>query len=158
MEFRNTKLDDAIAFLRAKSKELDPDGKGVNFVVKKGVETEAEISLRLSNVPLDDAVRYIVELAQAAYSVEDQTIVIHPKSAGAPAPAGDLFTEVFRVGFGGRKALTGAKTAQEVLAEAGVEFPEGASAIFNQGNLQLIMRNTRENLDGAKKWLSTVDR
>ncbi len=99
--------------------EADPAKKGMNIVLDAGVAgtsasapagnpfgsvTESSsttgngvadtlITLRLSNVPLGEALRYTTSLAQLKYKVEPHAIVILPLSQ----PDADLFTNVYRV-------------------------------------------------------------
>jgi beta-lactamase regulating signal transducer with metallopeptidase domain len=97
-EFRDATLQECVAFLVAKSKELDPAGEGVNIVLK-GVDKigDAKITLRLINVPLPEALRYVTSLAGCEMIKDGLSYIIQPlgsaageapgKSANAPAPA-----------------------------------------------------------------------
>ena len=88
LELNKTPLGDAIAFLRQRSVELDgsdnPKSRGVNFVLVGYDENKKipRITLKLSNVPLRDAVRYITDLAQRDYSIEAGAIVISGQRQG----------------------------------------------------------------------------
>lgn len=126
------------------------------------------ISLKLSNVPLMEALRYTTELARLKYKVEPHAVVVIPITELSD----DLYTQIFRVppsfrtqggGGGGGGAsddpfaglddsgpsssLQAKKSAREILEEAGVNFPPGSSAIYNESNSQLIVRNTQTQLD-----------
>jgi len=88
LELNDTPLGDAVAFLRQRSVELDGSGepgkRGVNFVLqgydeKKKIPT---ITLKLTNVPLRDAVRYITDLAQRDFTVEADAVVISGQRKG----------------------------------------------------------------------------
>lgn len=96
VEFSDTKLIDAMAFLESESVRLDEEGQGVkiafdDFLLKRkaqskgddpfgfgrlegekdfweGIET-VPITLRLANVPLVEALRYTTSLAQLKYRV-----------------------------------------------------------------------------------------
>ncbi len=68
-------LDDAIEDLRAKSSEFDlkePDAKkrGINIVIRKHKRTNNPITLRLKNIPLREALRYVTKLSEVQMKVE----------------------------------------------------------------------------------------
>jgi len=50
------------------------------------------------------------------------------------------------------------RTAREILEEAGISFPEGAS-VFQGGPVsQIVVRNTQENLDKVEKYVEWLER
>lgn len=44
-------------------------------------------------------------------------------------------------------------TAQEILTAEGIDFPRGASAVFNAATSMLIVRNTQASLAAVEAWL-----
>ncbi len=83
IEFSDTPLSDAMRYFQQRSIELDPEKEGIVILDarKKGAGfSEARVTLRLSNVPLEEAIRYTTSLAQTNYSVKDGAIVVGPKS------------------------------------------------------------------------------
>ena len=102
------KLDIAavIQFLQEKSKELDPDHEGVNFVLRLTTETappaetapgaapaapaapgapvpdahpiRREVSITLENVPLANVLQYIVQQTNLQFTVEDYAVYLRP--------------------------------------------------------------------------------
>lgn len=98
IEFREATLAEALDFLRAKAKELDPDKSGVNIVLTPGIDTvrlgntdmrpaDARITMSLTNVPLDDAVRYVTGLAGLKLRVEPNALVLEAPPATASGDA-----------------------------------------------------------------------
>ncbi len=85
VEFRDATLTECIDFMRIKSRELDPDKKGVNIIVKPGGDASARITLSLKNVPLSEALRYCAELANHKLTSDAQSYFLTPVSAEAPA-------------------------------------------------------------------------
>ena len=82
-DFEGTSLEEAIDFLRLRAAELDtnesdPEKKGFNIVVKmpEGKPMPLINSLRLRNVPLGVALKYICDLAAVRYEVNEFAIVI----------------------------------------------------------------------------------
>jgi|GEM_PF-3173113 len=83
LDFEGTSLEEAIDFLRLRAAELDtnesdPEKKGFNIVVKmpEGKPMPLINSLRLRNVPLGVALKYICDLAAVRYEVNEFAIVI----------------------------------------------------------------------------------
>ncbi len=86
LQFQGASIDEAIEFLRIKSKdfdtvEKDPTKRGVNLILRTGpTPSTAQISLDLKDVPMTEALRYITELAGMKYKVEPFAVVVVPLS------------------------------------------------------------------------------
>lgn len=77
MEFREASLTDVIEFLQVRSMELDPEKEGVNFRLSLNPkQISAKISLNLTNVPLNQAVRYVAELAELRVRYEGDGVLL----------------------------------------------------------------------------------
>ncbi|MCB1233767.1 MAG: type II and III secretion system protein [Verrucomicrobiae bacterium] len=130
------------------------------------------ITLKLNNVPLVEALRYTLSLAQLKYKVEPHAVVVLPLSA----PDKDLFTNSYVVpptflssggggaGDGGGGAAPAdpfaapvaagnagppnvRRTAKEVLESYGVVFGPGSSATYQPASSQLIVRQTQDQME-----------
>lgn len=171
IQFDQATVDEAITFLRIKSRQLDdlepdPERKGINFILKTPSDAAGNITLSLTNVPLIVALKAITDLAGLRYRVEPFAVVVVPLTD----EGSELYTRVFQVrpdflslGGGGTaeapsddpfaedsapaSGLGTKMTATEILTAAGVTFPDGASAFFNPVTSQLIVRNTANALD-----------
>ena len=172
IQFDQATVDEAITFLRIKSRQLDdlepdPERKGINFILKTSPDAAANITLSLTNVPLIVALKAITDLAGLRHRVEPFAVVIVPLTD----EGSELYTRVFQVrpdflSLGGGGAAPDAvdddpfaedsgpssglgtkMTATEILTAAGVTFVDGASAFFNPVTSQLIVRNTANALD-----------
>lgn len=75
-----------------------------------------------------------------------------PPNATLAVDDGRMHTRVFRVppSFGGEM------TAKAFLSTQGITFPAGASAVFNKMSSQLIVRNTRTNLDKVERMVEAA--
>lgn len=62
VELQDVKLAQALALIRNKSIEADPAKQGV-IILLNNVPDQVKFSLSLRNVPVDDALRYVAELA-----------------------------------------------------------------------------------------------
>ena len=93
--FDNVTIEQATNFLYTESKRLDePTHKGVSFIIQPDASSAAKsISLTLNNVPIDEALRYICQLANVKYKIQDYAISIVPFSASTE----DLISRVFIV-------------------------------------------------------------
>lgn len=170
-------LDEALDFLRLKAAEndtveLDAARKGVNFTVNLGApDSEAakriralRFDLRLSQVPLSKALRYLTDITQTEYKTDEFSVLITPLGFSSD----ELVVRSYRVppdfltslnsaaGAGGEKAaadpfaeapekgglLTARLSAQESLAKQGVPFPQGASAHYSPATNTLRIVNT----------------
>jgi len=179
VQFVDATIEEAVEFLRFKSTELDttttdPARKGVNILINAaGMDPAAtpRITLDLRQVPLEEALRYVTELAGMRYKVEAYAVMVVPASStatdemfvrtftsvppdflsggggGGGGGAVDLDPFAPQPGGGGGGGLAATPTAQEVLTGVGVTFPPGSSATFNRSTAQLIVRNTQPNLD-----------
>ncbi|MCP4847696.1 MAG: type II and III secretion system protein [Verrucomicrobiaceae bacterium] len=180
--FDEATVDEAIEYLRQKSKEYDPfetdeAQKGVNIVRRQNAAgpdgaapaEDQTITLRLTNVPLAEALRYVAEGGGMKYKIEPYTVVVVPLWQGT----NDLYTRTFRVppdflssavgdgggggdvvddpfatgGDGGGTSLKPRQSAKEILMSHGITFPEGASAFFNPRTSTLVARNTQNNME-----------
>ena len=153
--------------------EFGEDGAAASSVANK------RITLNLNDVPLEEALKYVTDLGGLRYRVEPFAVVVVP----ADDTGLELITRVFRVpptftsgGGGGDdgadeaadpfadpEANTGntliqTRNAKEILSEAGVTFPEGASAFFDRATSRLILRNTPNNIDLASQYVETIRR
>ena len=104
IDFNEATLVEAVEFLRRASTQHEKSEtaqKGVNIVIRsggaageKGIEKEQTITMRLTNVPLEIALKYATELAGCRFVVDQHSVVIVP----AWAASKQLITRSFRVG------------------------------------------------------------
>jgi general secretion pathway protein D len=201
IDFEDTSVEEAVDFLRTRSRELDttttnPADKGINFVVRKpqagaaaaaadssGLDAAAGAlaapsdpgalrvrELRLTNVPVATALKYICDSTKLKYKVDDFAVTLVPASddgedivtrsfqvppdfldalndggGGAAETSSDPFATAPEAG--GVSGLKPRGNVQDLLKTKGVPFPEKASANFIAANSTLVVRNTPTNLD-----------
>ncbi len=207
IDFEDTSVEEAVDFLRQRSRELDvatsdPTRKGINFVIRKpkggagadaGVEANAGATLgggggepgalrikelRLRNVPLAEALKYICEATKLKYKVDDFAVTLVPLSETVE----DLFTRTFDVppnfiqllgaseeggagaapadpfggggAEGGGSALGTKPKIGDVLKQKGVTDVAGSSATLTGS--KLVVRNTPTNLDQIETLVDSV--
>ena len=159
---------------------FDEGGAAGGFAGGGGVE-DTQITLKLSNVPLVEALKYTLSLAQLKYKVEPNAVVVLPLSAsdtdlytnvyvvpptflssggggggggGGGAPA-DPFSEPAGGGGGGAAAAV-RRSAKEVLEGYGVVFGPGATATFNPNSSQLIVKQTQDQMELVEAVIDTL--
>ncbi|WP_395738215.1 autotransporter-associated beta strand repeat-containing protein [Prosthecobacter sp.] len=181
VNFNKATVEEALEYLRVKSRDLDHSSsgvKGVNIILRTGdAPTNAEISLDLKDIPMSEALRYVTELAQMKYKVEANAVMVTPIGEGTP----ELLTRSFPVPpdfltqitpssqgvllpadpFAPTPPGAGQSPLQRTTARSGLEaigitFPEGAAASYNPANSQLVVRNTQANLDLVEAYVSTI--
>ncbi|MCE0521427.1 MAG: hypothetical protein LV480_00775 [Methylacidiphilales bacterium] len=94
LNFTNATIEEATNYLSIESKRLDPEHKGINFVIQPAASTSAKpVTLTLNNVPLGEALRYVCQLANVKFKVQEYAISIVPFSANTD----DLISRTFIV-------------------------------------------------------------
>jgi general secretion pathway protein D len=182
--FAGASIEEAVEFLRMKSRDLDeserdPARKGVNIILKAGeTPSTAAITLDLKDVPMEEALRYVTELAGMKFKVEPHAVLVVPVTestteqytrvykvppdftsidggaSAAPAAPADPFAPAG--GAAATSTLATRKGAKDILMGQGIPFPDGASAVFNPVTSQLIVKNTAPNLDLVETFVDSL--
>ena len=166
IEFRDASIREAIDFIKQQAARLDvtepdPERRGINIVLlldpqAQEVASQARITLNLTNAPLGEVLRFVVDAAGLKLKLEPFAVAVVPMDA----PTDVLLTKEYKVppsfvtsipggdggGAGAREALTSRAGARQLLEGSGVTFPEGAFAQFIPTSSTLIVRNTPANL------------
>jgi general secretion pathway protein D len=207
IDFEDTTVEEAIDFLRMRSAELDtleldPTRKGVNFVVRRprtapvaapdaGLEPGEDAAiptasdpgslrvreLRVRNVPLAVALKYICDQTKLRFKVDDFAVTLVPQTESGE----DIFTRTFTVppdfsaalgsddggakaeadpfaepaaGGGGAK-LTARKPIIELLKSSGITFGDGTSATLSNSGV-LLVTNTPTELDKVEQLVQAI--
>lgn len=83
LDLKNTPFREVLAFLQQRSMELDPEKdpakKGINIVLEDGELANVEVTLRLKNLSLGDALYFCCAKAGLEYAVEPGAVVISQK-------------------------------------------------------------------------------
>ena len=198
IDFEDTTVEEAIDFLRLRAAELDtleldPAKKGINFVIRRprttavggaasGLDAAAGDALlgggdpgalridelRLKNVPLAVALKFITDATKLRYKVDDFAVTLVPQTETGE----DLFTRTFRVppdfasmlnaggdsttaatddpfadtGGSGAGTLVARPPIIDLLRQSGITFGEGSSATLGASG-SLLITNTPSELD-----------
>jgi general secretion pathway protein D len=169
VDFGGATLDEVAELLRVRSRDLDPQGTGINFILNVPPEArDKPISLNLRDVPMEEVLRYVSEMSGVSYKVDDHAVTfvsisersgsIISRSFRVPpdfiqnAPAGDAGAAAPADPFGAQAPAAGGLVirrmgAKEFLEVRGVTFPDGTSANFNSTTSTLTVRNTVANME-----------
>jgi len=177
LDFNNATIEEATNFLSIESKRLDPDKRGVNFIIQPEASTTAKpVSITLNNVPLGEALRYVCQLANVKFKVQDyaisivpfsqstddlisRTFIVQPNFVAPPAATGAI--ESATAALTGSRPIattpdtTGAAaspestgdTVRDALIAKGVKFPPGASAVYTPTTGQLTVVDTADQME-----------
>jgi len=141
-----------------------------------GASNVPAITLNLRRINLLDAIKYITEVADLRYRLEDNVVIITP----ANVVSGRVVTRMYPVqpsildvivertevedsersgDFVGMGTQTSIKRSdvKDFFERAGVPFPVGTSITYNQSISQLIVANTAENLETFERILSRLN-
>jgi general secretion pathway protein D len=207
IDFEDTTVEEAIDFLRLRAAELDtteldPSRKGVNFVIRRPRTAPTAVAdpgaaaadalplvvtdpgalrvreLRIRNVPLAVALKYICDQTKLRYKVDDFAVTLVPQTEGGE----DIFTRTFRVPpdfqtaldsggadtgaaagadpfaeapRGGPATLTARKPILELLKASGINFGDGSSATLSNSGV-LLVTNTPTELDKLEQLVQTI--
>ena len=205
ISFEDITVEEAVDFLRMRAAELDvletdPTRKGVNFLIRKpnnaaggdsaldaageagglaGATSPGALkikSLRLTNIPLGQALKYICEQTKLRYKVDEYAITLVPITE----TGNETFTRNFRVppgfhdtlnaaaGEGGAGAeadpfaadagagnkLAPKKPIIDLLKKSGIVFGDGTSATLSTGGL--LITNTAAELDKIDQLVTSM--
>ncbi|MGB4048375.1 MAG: hypothetical protein WBL24_09465, partial [Kiritimatiellia bacterium] len=130
----------------------------------------------LRRISLLDAIKYITEVANLKFRIEDSAVMITP----VDAPVGQIITRMYPVQpsfmdvIVERDDSSGREGSQEFVSmsgrvnvtksdvktffeKTGVQFPTGASITYNSAISQLIVANTADNLETFEAILQRIN-
>lgn len=151
LKLDKTPLSQALQAIQRKSKDVDPEGKGVNLIIqeKDNKILERTITMDLDNIPVKDAVKYVLLGTGLLYSYKDNGNSIYISSKLSD----QLVTKFYRVSStlpsfvspNNIKQASNEKKLKEFFTSTGIKFPKGARISFNPGTSTLSMSNTLSN-------------
>jgi beta-lactamase regulating signal transducer with metallopeptidase domain len=78
VQFQDATLTEAVEFLRVTSRELDPEKKGLNILIKPGGNPNNRITMQLKDLPAYEALRYCAEIAGHQLSAGENAFILSP--------------------------------------------------------------------------------
>jgi len=172
VDFNKADIGDVIQFLAKKSKELDPDKVGINFVLADlshlppQDHIHREVSVTLENVPIEELLKYIIEQTNLQYSVEEYAVNIRPAvdesetlTVRTYLVSAQFLEMISQARGNGSGAPTGDAQVdfKQPLTNLGIRFPVGATATYLPESSKLVVRDTPEQLDSIAKLIDQLN-
>ncbi|MEA3347246.1 MAG: hypothetical protein U9Q21_04065, partial [Candidatus Auribacterota bacterium] len=151
---------------------------GINILLDPAAREIADqnITISLTDIPLLEAIKYIVRAKGLAYRIDDYAVVITTSERlfdeemetryyqlASGVTSGSVFSTSFAetagetTTLGTAAAFESTTTIQDVLEESGVPFPEGSKIFLDKRTGILIVRNTPSNLSVIEEVLQKLD-
>ena len=156
-DFNDVALSDVLQFVA--------DAANVSIVPSPQMDLKSRrVTLKVTDLPLEQAIRYLTKSLSLAYRIEDDAILIATAEEFSNEP---LQTRVFflRNGLGPFALQTAAIEPNPALAmesiksliERSVPQPSASKLVIDERSGALIVTNTVENLDQVERLLSQLD-
>jgi hypothetical protein len=89
INFSNAPLGDVLDYLSARTTEISGGTVVANFIYKGTTEQRQNtlITLSLRNVPLNEAIKYVVQLSNSRVKYDEHAVVVEPNQGASPATA-----------------------------------------------------------------------
>lgn len=178
LDFRDANINDVVLFLTETCRRQDPAKQGVNILLmglEDSITGGQNITISIRDMSLYEALQYIVEMASLKFDVQTKAVAIMPVGF---VPASELITVSYTVipevgaelesmaggGGGGVDDLFGDASAETSEGPADVQaffsivdWPEGASAIYQPNFKQLFVKNTKKNQQAVEDILADLE-
>ena len=158
VDFKDVELDYVLGFLS--------DATGVNMIASSEIDmTEKKVTIRIKDMPLEDALRYILKSQDLVYRIEEDAVWVVTKKE---LDNEKVETRVYFLNQGiGRFAefststdsdssSSEVKTVKDILENA-VDWPKDSKLTLDNRTGALIISNTPSNLETAENLLYTLD-
>ena len=90
IEFDGSDVTSAISMLRARSKDLDPQGEGFNIIVPQSEKyADKTVTLNLDQIPLYEVIRYICKITGLSFRIDETDKII---TNGSGSDVSDMIT------------------------------------------------------------------
>ena len=90
IEFEESDLGSAIALLRSRSKDLDPQGEGFNIIIPQAEKYANKlVTLNLDQIPLYEVIRYICKITGLSFRIDENDKII---TIGSGSDVSDMVT------------------------------------------------------------------
>ena len=76
VDFGGVNISSIVRQLNKRSRECDPEGKGINLIYSPSDNDIQEVTLNFTNMPIGEIIRYLCQYARLKYKVEDKAVRI----------------------------------------------------------------------------------
>ncbi|MCM8534865.1 MAG: hypothetical protein NE334_02890 [Lentisphaeraceae bacterium] len=152
-------LREAISEVRKQAKAVDPDKKGINIIVQySNSKDTTEITLNLTDVPIQDAIGYICQSAGLNMNPSGKVVLISKDLKKS------LTTKFYRVGNSFKSFVNNKKPNNlskndliKFFKTMGVSFPQGSTIAYISSKNMVSLTNTTDNQKKAKEGLAAFN-
>lgn len=162
VDFKDLELDYVLAFLS--------DATGVNIISSSEIDmSEKKVSMKIKNMPLEEALKYILKSQDLLYRIEEDAVWVASKKE---LDKENIETRVYFLNQGigrfaealsssGSKGSTDTsssevKTIKDILENA-VDWPKDSKLTLDERTGALIISNIPSNLETVENLLYTLD-
>ena len=157
LNFNAVDIVDAIDFIQQQSVEQDPEGEGVNIILKLPKdENIIPISLDLQDIPLFKVIQFISNVANLQFQVEEHAVLILSNNDTTEQLQQKTFNNVPPDLLTTTAGDTPLVNVQEELQGYGIKFPQGSQAIYLPKTGRLIVRNTLQQINDIQKLIRST--
>ena len=176
LDFNDSNVEDVLLFLSAASRRLSSEGKDVDIALL-GMEDAVgtpTVSVSFADVNLYEALQVVVDLTSLKFQVRPNVVLVMPSNY---VPMSELITRSYDVStdvgrdfesvdnsaeaedlFGNTFAAEPANGPLDVVSFfTVVDFPNGASAIYQPRFHKLFVKNTAANLTAVERVLKDLE-
>lgn len=158
LEFKDTSIEEAVDFLRTKSKELDKSTadeakKGLNFMVRvpRGFQV-GRVTLNLKNVSLRKAIENVAEASGTQFKVDSFAVTFDPKETAAePTTRVKSGTPEAAMVEAAKKIVIPEVNFEDVSLEEAVEFVNRQTKDLSDGEPAFTVKIDPSKVDGATR-------
>lgn len=80
LDVEDAKIKDVFELIRQKSREADPEGKGVNFVFQD-IPDSGTVTVNLLDIPLNKLIEYVCISANLKFKIDTHAVIISRNKA-----------------------------------------------------------------------------
>lgn len=158
LEFKDTSIEEAVDFMRQKSKELDKSTedqakKGVNFMLRAPRGFQAgRVTLNLKNVTLRKALENIAEATGTRFQVDSFAVTFVPKEAAAePTTRVKSGSAEAAMVEAAKKVVIPEVNFEDVSLGDAVEFLNQQTKDLSEGKPAFTVKIDPSKVDGATR-------
>jgi hypothetical protein len=149
VSFEEASVETVFKYLTQRSKELDVNGEGINFLLD-AKETALAVTIDFENIPFGELIRYVCAAADLKYRVEEHAVFI-----GSTLPPAELETRFYPIGDQGLPVEEG-QTVEAFFKDLGVAFPDGAKMTSLPNLNRLVITQTRAGFERIEAILREI--
>ena len=152
IDLKQANIQDVAQYLSQTAGDLDEHKSGIKIEADAELKASPPITMSLRRVSTFDLIKYIAEYADADYKITDKGAVFIPKDSDQP--------RIERRYPLSAQLVTGPdpdiQNIQKFFEKAGIRFPAGASARYDEKKGEVVVVNTPRMLEQLESCMTTI--